>query len=109
MNRAAIDASTNPASTRFRNGTTFTRKKVIPSPRSGRYLMLKTYTTTSTASRISCDHCVVSRKKSRSSLSTSSRLSVPNGESTRSPNRAIHPPLFTNFCALSCALLKPSR
>src|SRR5450756_1497392 len=60
MKRAAIDARTNPASTRLRNGTTFTRKNVIPSPLSGRYLMLKTYTTTSTASRISWLHCVVS-------------------------------------------------
>ena len=30
MKRAAIDASTNPASTRFRKGTTFTRKNVTP-------------------------------------------------------------------------------
>jgi hypothetical protein len=42
MNRAAIEASTKPASTRFRKGTTFTRKNVTPSPRSGRNLMLKT-------------------------------------------------------------------
>ena len=68
MNRAAIDASTNPASTRFRNGTTLTSQNVMPSPRSGRNLMLNTYTTTSTASRMSCDHCVVSRKKTRNLL-----------------------------------------
>ncbi len=53
MKRAAMDASTNPARTRLRKGMTLTRKKVIPSPRRGRYLMLNTYTTTSTASRMS--------------------------------------------------------
>ena len=45
--------------------------------------MLNTYTTTSTASRISCDHCVVSRKKTRISFMISSRFSTPSGRSTR--------------------------
>ena len=42
MNRAAIEARTNPARMRFTNGITLARKKVTPSPRSGRNLMLNT-------------------------------------------------------------------
>src|SRR3954468_3589866 len=56
MNRAAIEASTKPANTIFKNGTTFTKKNVIPSPLSGKNLMLNTYTNTNTPSRMSCDH-----------------------------------------------------
>ena len=106
MNRAAIEASTKPASTRFRNGTTLRRKNVIPSPLRGRNLMLKMYTTTRTARRSSCDHCVVSRKKTRSSFSTSSRRSTPNGASTRSAMCRRRLPR-AHRSALSCALLKP--
>ena len=108
MNRAAIDASTNLASTRFRKGTALSRKNVSPSPRRGRNLMLNTYTITSTASRISCDHCVVSRKNRRTSFNTSSRLRMPSGRSAAMLARC-SVPLRAQRSALSCALLNPLR
>ncbi len=82
----------------------FTSRNVIPSPLSGRNFTLKTYTTISTPTRMSCDHWVVSRMKTRISFSTSSRRIVPKGASRASPsrpaNRAGRPPF-----APSCALL----
>ena len=106
MNRAATEASTKPASPRFRNGIVFTRKVVIPAPLSGRNFTLNTYTSTSTASRISCDHCVVSRKKTRSSFITSSRRRMPNGLRMKWPAcRAMRP--RTHRCVLSCAFVNP--
>ena len=42
MKRAAIDASTNPASTWLRKGIMFATKNVTPSPLMGRNLMLNT-------------------------------------------------------------------
>ena len=68
--------------------------------------MLKTYTTTSTANRISWLHWVVSRKKSLMSLSTNSRLATGSGLSSE-PTVHRHSAPRTNRSAPSCALVKP--
>src|SRR2546425_8718983 len=68
--------------------------------------MLNRYTTTSTASRISWLHCVVSRKKSFTSFSTNSRFATGSGcNSAPTVQRQKVP--RTNRSAPSCALVYP--